>query len=88
MLGMQSVMSAASHNKAFDFSRGLFTWVDSLAMMAIVARAASTIRASRLGSRWHKKYILRVPPRCQTPEEAVAWTFGMNAWEYRPEVET
>ena len=35
-----------------------------------------------------KTYFLRVPPRMQTPREAVAWTFGLGAAEYRPEAET
>lgn len=33
-------------------------------------------------------YYLRVPPRVRTVDEAVAWTFGLNAGEYRPQVET
>ncbi|HEV7557173.1 MAG TPA: hypothetical protein VGO00_17015, partial [Kofleriaceae bacterium] len=36
----------------------------------------------------HKSYILRVPPMVTTCREAVAWTFGMTADEYDPEVET
>ena len=35
-----------------------------------------------------KSYWLRVSPRCRTPHEAVAWTFGMTPEEYDPEVET
>ena len=35
-----------------------------------------------------KRYILRVPPTTKTAREAVAWTFGMTAAEYRPSVET
>ena len=33
-------------------------------------------------------YTLRVPPNAQTVKEAVAWTFGLKADEYRPEKET
>lgn len=36
----------------------------------------------------HKCYILRVPPTVTTCREAVAWTFGMTAEEYDPDVET
>jgi hypothetical protein len=32
-------------------------------------------------------YLLRVPPETVTCQEAVAWTFGMSASEYRPLVE-
>ncbi len=35
-----------------------------------------------------KTYWLRVPPETTTAREAVAWTFGMSAGEYAPEVET
>ncbi len=38
------------------------------------------------GSR--KTYFLRVPPTMTTAREAVAWTFGLGAVEYRPAVET
>jgi hypothetical protein len=38
------------------------------------------------GSR--KPYWLRVPPTTKTPREAVAWTFGLGADGYVPEVET
>jgi len=33
-------------------------------------------------------YYLRVPPEIATAEEAVAWTFGLAAGEYRPAQET
>jgi hypothetical protein len=33
-------------------------------------------------------YYLRVPPTVSTAEEAVAWTFGLDAMEYRPARET
>lgn len=35
-----------------------------------------------------KTYRLRVPSTITTPKEAVAWTFGRQAREYSPEVET
>jgi len=35
-----------------------------------------------------KPYFLRVPPTMQTAHEAVAWTFGMTAEEYKPGIET
>jgi hypothetical protein len=38
------------------------------------------------GSR--KNYILRVPPDMTSPRAAVAWTFGLEAGEYRPRTET
>jgi hypothetical protein len=33
-------------------------------------------------------YFLRVPPQMKMPREAVAWTFGMDAEKYQPQVET
>jgi hypothetical protein len=36
----------------------------------------------------HKRYFLRVPPTMQTAREAVAWTFGMDADEYHPTIES
>ena len=38
------------------------------------------------GSR--KSYFLRVPPQMKTAREAVAWTFGLEASDYAPSVET
>ncbi|MBN1447231.1 MAG: hypothetical protein JXA28_04815 [Bacteroidetes bacterium] len=38
------------------------------------------------GSR--KRYFLRVPPTMNTAREAVAWTFGMDAAEYHPTIES
>lgn len=35
-----------------------------------------------------KEYFLRVPPHMKTVQEAVAWTFRMNAEEYKPSLET
>jgi hypothetical protein len=35
-----------------------------------------------------KRYFLRVPPDARTAREAVAWTFGLRAEEYRPVEET
>jgi hypothetical protein len=35
-----------------------------------------------------KRYFLRVPPNVRTAREAVAWTFGIRAEEYRPGRET
>lgn len=36
----------------------------------------------------HKTYTLRVPPDMATAQQAVAWTFGMDAATYRTLVET
>jgi hypothetical protein len=36
----------------------------------------------------HKTYFLRVPPATRTAREAVAWTFGLGAVEYRPAAES
>lgn len=38
------------------------------------------------GSR--RTYMLRVPPTVRTARGAVAWTFGMEAKDYKPELET
>lgn len=35
-----------------------------------------------------KDYWLRVPPTMRTAKEAVAWTFGLTASQYQPELET
>ena len=35
-----------------------------------------------------RRYLLRVPPTIQTAAEAVAWSFGLSAEEYRPVQET
>ena len=34
-----------------------------------------------------RQYYLRVPPTITSADEAVAWTFGMDAQEYQPEQE-
>jgi len=36
----------------------------------------------------NKHYFLRVPPTINTAREAVAWTFGLAANEYEPQVQT
>ncbi|MBV9928959.1 MAG: hypothetical protein JOZ96_28360 [Acidobacteria bacterium] len=36
----------------------------------------------------HKTYFLRVPPNVRTAREAVAWTFGLEASDYGPSVQT
>jgi len=35
-----------------------------------------------------RNYWLRVPPDVRTPREAIAWTFGVDAHDYDPEVQT
>jgi hypothetical protein len=35
-----------------------------------------------------RRYLLRVPPQVTTCHEAVAWTAGLEASAYKPEVET
>ena len=35
-----------------------------------------------------RRYVLRVPPTTGSAREAVAWTFGMDAEEYDPRLET
>jgi hypothetical protein len=35
-----------------------------------------------------RNYWLRVPPDSRTPREAIAWTFGVDAPDYDPEVQT
>jgi len=35
-----------------------------------------------------RQYVLRVPPTMTTAREAVAWTFGMDAEEYEPQMES
>jgi hypothetical protein len=34
------------------------------------------------------RYVLRVPPDVRSPREAVAWTFDVEAADYRPWIET
>lgn len=36
----------------------------------------------------HRSYLLRVPPTITSCRAAVAWTFGMAADDYDPDVET
>lgn len=36
----------------------------------------------------NRQYFLRVPPTIQTAHAAVAWTFGMTANQYKPDMET
>lgn len=41
-----------------------------------------------IGNRWHKHYMLRVPPSCKTAREAVAWTMQIPPDEYAPALQT
>ena len=36
----------------------------------------------------YKNYYLRVPPDMATPRQAIAWTFGLQEHEYKPEVQS
>jgi hypothetical protein len=36
----------------------------------------------------YKEYMIRVPPAMTTPLEAVAWTFGLEAKDYRPDLQS
>jgi hypothetical protein len=36
----------------------------------------------------HRRHVLAVPAHMSTAREAVAWTFGLGAHEYRPDAET
>jgi len=55
--------------------------VDSLVMVQV------TNSTPELDGSWHD-YFIRVPPDVQTPRQAVAWTFGLEAEDYRPATET
>lgn len=35
-----------------------------------------------------REYFLRVPPTVQTARVGVAWSFGLSAYEYEPDVES
>jgi hypothetical protein len=35
-----------------------------------------------------RRYALRVPPMVRTGREAVAWTFGLDAGDYEPLVQS
>jgi hypothetical protein len=36
----------------------------------------------------HRKYFLQVPPNLNTPRQAVAWSYGLTAEQYRPRLRT
>lgn len=36
----------------------------------------------------YKDYFMRVPPDVQTVQEAIAWTFGLEGEDYKPDIET
>ncbi len=36
----------------------------------------------------YKEYMIRVPPTMTTPLEAVSWTFGLEAKDYRPDLQS
>jgi hypothetical protein len=63
---------------------GVMSREEAIATFGEAARAA--VDAPE-GSRF-KAYMLRVPPDIRTAQEAVAWTFGLDANEYLPELET
>jgi hypothetical protein len=35
-----------------------------------------------------KDYFIRVPPITKTPQEGIAWTFGLDGKTYAPEIQT
>jgi hypothetical protein len=59
--------------------RGILYEVDLRGDPERVARYVQVRDAST-----QREYYLRVPPQIRTADEAVAWTFGLAAGEYRP----
>lgn len=55
--------------------------------IAIFGEAAHAAMNSPLDARF-KDYMIRVPPWMATAREAVAWTFGLDAEDYHPSLET
>jgi hypothetical protein len=55
--------------------------------IAAFGKAGKAAQMATADTRW-KQYMLRVPPQIKTAQEAVAWTFGMKAADYAPELET
>lgn len=55
--------------------------------IAEFGEAAHAAQAAPKDARF-KEYILRVPPTVRTAHEAVAWTFGLEAEDYRPTIES
>lgn len=63
---------------------GVMSRDEAIAEFGVAAGPA--IRAAE-GSRF-KEYTLRVPPSVRSAREAVAWTFGLEADDYQPAIET
>ena len=55
-----------------------------------VAEAEEFTMAEAAGAvcRFLKQYMIRVPPTVRTAQEAVAWTFGLEAETYHPALES
>ena len=63
---------------------GVMSRDEAIATFGSAAKAAITAPADAR----FKEYMIRVPPGTRTAQEAVAWTFGLGADEYTPELET
>jgi len=63
---------------------------DETGQLLRVGDGERVVTAVRVKDATHPRrvYVLRVPPTVTTAREAVAWTFGMTADEYRPTVES
>lgn len=55
--------------------------------IAIFGDAAKAAVDAPIDARF-KEYMIRVPPNMTKASEAVAWTFGLSANEYQPDMET
>lgn len=63
---------------------GVLSRDEAIAIFGAEARAAVHASADAR----FKQYMLRVPPDIRTAREAVAWTFGIEARSYAPEIES
>ncbi len=51
-------------------------------------RFVEVVNGTRESDGSYKHYFLRVPPNVTTARQAVAWTYGLTAEQYRPLIRT
>lgn len=80
--GYERYLTDSKAQKIQQDQRGALYRIDTKAGQAMTLLAVTNSTPEPDGS--FKRYFLQVPPEMRTAQEAVAWTFSMNAGEYQP----
>ncbi len=81
-VGNERFMREAGANRLAEDSTGILWRVDLMDDEPVVCVEVTNASAGPDGT--YRRHMLRVPPTVRSPREAVAWTFGVSAADYKP----